>query len=109
VDGSKQIKGVNFWETYAPVAPWISIRMILCLAALSKWPVKTFDFVQAFPQAPSETELYIEVPKGCYIDEDNSTWAMRANNNIYGLKQAGRVWSTYLTRKLIDELRFEQS
>jgi hypothetical protein len=31
VDGSKQIKGVNFRETYAPVAQWISIRLILCM------------------------------------------------------------------------------
>jgi Reverse transcriptase (RNA-dependent DNA polymerase) len=57
--GSKQVKGVNFWETYAPVAQWISIRLVLCMASLNKWKVKTFDFVQAFPQAPSEAELYI--------------------------------------------------
>jgi Reverse transcriptase (RNA-dependent DNA polymerase) len=43
VDGSKQIKGINFWETYAPVAQWISIRLILCMAAVNHWPVKTFD------------------------------------------------------------------
>jgi Reverse transcriptase (RNA-dependent DNA polymerase) len=64
VDGSKQIKGINFWETYAPVAQWISIRLILCMAAVNQWPVKTFDFVQAFPQAPSESELYIDVSRG---------------------------------------------
>jgi Reverse transcriptase (RNA-dependent DNA polymerase) len=49
VDGSKQIKGVNFWETYAPVAQWISICLILCMVSLNKWQIKTFDFVQAFP------------------------------------------------------------
>jgi Reverse transcriptase (RNA-dependent DNA polymerase) len=69
VDGSKQIKGVNFLETYAPVAQWISIRLILCMASLNKWKVKTFDFVQAFPQAPSEAKLYIDVPKGVIFRE----------------------------------------
>jgi Reverse transcriptase (RNA-dependent DNA polymerase) len=54
VDGSKQIKGINFWETYAPVAQWISIWLILCMASLNDWKIKTFDFVQAFPQAPSK-------------------------------------------------------
>jgi Reverse transcriptase (RNA-dependent DNA polymerase) len=45
VDGSKQIKGVNFWETYAPVAQWISIRLILSMAVMKNWKVKTFDFL----------------------------------------------------------------
>jgi Reverse transcriptase (RNA-dependent DNA polymerase) len=89
VDGSKQIRGVNYWETYAPVAQWVSIRLVLCLVALNKWKVKSFDFVQAFPQAPSEPELYIDVPKGCLIGDDISKWAMRVVNNIYGQKQAG--------------------
>jgi Reverse transcriptase (RNA-dependent DNA polymerase) len=82
VDGSKQIKGVNFWETYATVAQWVSIRLVLCMVAVNKWPIKTFDFVQAFPQAPSEAELYIDVPRGCTIDDDNGKWAMKVVNNI---------------------------
>jgi Reverse transcriptase (RNA-dependent DNA polymerase) len=36
VDGSKQIKGENFWETYAPVAQWISIHLILSMAVMKK-------------------------------------------------------------------------
>jgi Reverse transcriptase (RNA-dependent DNA polymerase) len=109
VDGSKQIKGVNFWETYAPVAQWISIRLILCMAALNSWKIKTFDFVQAFPQAPSEADLYIDVPKGCSIEGENSKWALRVVNNIYGQKQAGRVWYRYLVDKLKQELHFTQN
>jgi hypothetical protein len=109
VDGSKQIHGTNYWETYAPVAQWISIRTILCMAAINSWKVKTFDFVQAFPQAPSEAELYIDVPKGCTISDNKDEWAMKVINNIYGQKQAGRVWYKYLTNKLINELHFQQS
>jgi Reverse transcriptase (RNA-dependent DNA polymerase) len=109
VDSSKQVKGVNFWETYAPAAQWVSIRLFLCFAAVNKWPVKTFDFVHAFPQAPSEAELYIDIPRGCTIDGDNSKWAMKVVNNIYGQKQAGRVWYRYLVDKLNNELHFQQS
>lgn len=109
VDGSKQIKGVNFWETYAPVAQWISIRLILCMSSICKWKMKTFDFVQAFPQAPSEAELYVDVPRGCTIDGDNSKWCLKVLNNIYGQKQAGRVWYRFMTEKLINQLGYTQS
>jgi Reverse transcriptase (RNA-dependent DNA polymerase) len=71
IDGSKQEYGINFWETYAPVAMWISIRFILCEATINGWKFKTFHFIQAFPQAPSEVELYIDIPKGCKIERDN--------------------------------------
>jgi Reverse transcriptase (RNA-dependent DNA polymerase) len=77
VDGSKQVYGTNYLETYAPVAQWISIRTILCLSAINIWEVKTFDFLQAFPQAPSEAELYIDVPKGCTIEGGRDEWALK--------------------------------
>jgi Reverse transcriptase (RNA-dependent DNA polymerase) len=37
VDGSKQVHGTNYWETYAPVAQWMSIRSILCLSSINGW------------------------------------------------------------------------
>jgi Reverse transcriptase (RNA-dependent DNA polymerase) len=49
VDGSNQIYGINYWETSAPVAGWISIQLTLCLASIGGWITKTFDLVQAFP------------------------------------------------------------
>jgi hypothetical protein len=100
---------MNYWETYAPVAQWISIRTILFMSAINGWQTKTFDFVQAFPQAPSEAELYIYIPKGCLIEGNQDDWAMKVINNIYGQKQAGRVWYKYLTNKLIKYLQFRQS
>jgi Reverse transcriptase (RNA-dependent DNA polymerase) len=109
VNGSKQVYGTNYWETYAPVAQWISIRLVLCLASLNSWTTKTFDFVQAFPQAPSETKLYIDVPKGCHVEGNRDDWALKVVNNIYGQKQAGRFLYKYLTNKLINELHFQQS
>jgi Reverse transcriptase (RNA-dependent DNA polymerase) len=76
---------------------------------VNAWTVKTFDFVQAFPQAPREAELYIDVPKGFSIDGNREERALKVVNNIYGQKQAGRVWYKYLTNKLINELQFSQS
>jgi hypothetical protein len=109
VDGSKQVYGENYWETYAPVASWASIRLIMCMAARHGWKTKQLDFVQAYPQAPVETDIYIDIPKGCTVDGDKDRWALKLMNNIYGQKQAGRVWNTYLIEGLTTKLGFKQS
>jgi hypothetical protein len=109
IDGGKQEKGVNYWETYAPVALWSSIRLIITMAAKKGWATKQLDFVQAYPQAPVETELYMEVPKGFSIGEDKQQYVLKLVNNIYGQKQAGRVWHKFLIKGLTEKLGFTQS
>jgi hypothetical protein len=109
IDGSKQQKGINYWETYAPVATWTSIRLILCLAAMNGWDTMTLDFVQAYPQAPAEVELYVSIPRGCIVDGDEQNWCLKVLNNIYGQKQAGRVWNDFLIEGLTKKLNFTQS
>lgn len=109
VDGSKQVLGLDYDQTYAPVASWASVRLILFLAMTQKWKTKSLDFVQAFPQAPVEQDLYIDVPKGCKVADDNpKNWALKVCMNIYGQKQAGRVWNVYLIEVLC-KLGFTQS
>jgi len=68
VDGSKQTKGVNYWETYSPVATWGSIRFILILTLIHKWKTRQIDYVQAYPQADVPIkDLYVKVPKGVEV------------------------------------------
>jgi Reverse transcriptase (RNA-dependent DNA polymerase) len=107
VHGGKQIKGVNYWETYAPVATWASIRLIMTMAALNKWKTKQLDFVLAFPQAPVETDIYMEIPSGFKINS-NQNKVLKLVNNLYGQKQAGRVWNTFLNDGL-KKIGFTQS
>jgi Reverse transcriptase (RNA-dependent DNA polymerase) len=109
VDGSKQQKGIDFDETFSPVASWATIRLILVLAVINKWFVHQLDFVQAFPQAPVEQDLYIEIPKGCHVEGDADHYALQVLRNIYGQRQAGKVWFDYLTDGLISKLGFKQS
>ena len=110
VDGSRMKKGIHYDQTYAPVASWNSIRILLTLAAAKGWHTKQIDYVLAFPQAPVEKEIYMQVPKGFQIgNEDTSKYALRLNRNVYGQKQAGRVWNKFLEEKLIKEVGFKQS
>ena len=109
LDGGKQTKGLNYWETYAPVATWSSIRLILNMAARLGWQTRQLDFVQAYPQAPIETDLYMEIPKGFLVNGDRTTYVLKLVKNIYGQKQAGRVWNKFLLEGLTKKLGFTQS
>lgn len=110
VDGSRMKHGVDYDDTYAPVAKWSTIRLILSLAAIHNWHTRQLDYVLAFPQAPVERELYMEIPKGFEIEQGKSEdYLLKIQRNIYGQKQAGRVWNQYLVNKLTTELGFKQS
>jgi hypothetical protein len=60
--GCKQVYGMNYFETYAPVVTWFAIRLIIIMAILFALSLRQIDFVQAYPQAPIETDMYMEYP-----------------------------------------------
>lgn len=109
IDGSKMREGVHYDQTYSPVASWNSIRMLLALAARHNWHTQQIDFVLAFTQAPIERELYLKIPRGFEVEGVNpDDYVLKAHKNIYGQKQAGRVWNKYLHERLL-KIGFKQS
>ena len=100
VHGGKQEYGVNYWETYSPVVNWSSIHLFLILAIINKWATRQIDFVQAFPQAPIQCDMYMEIPMGFEVDGDRKQHVLRLKQNLYGQKQAGQVWNEYLKEGL---------
>ena len=110
IDGSRMRHGVDYSETYAPVTSWRSIRILLTLVAKHRWHSKQLDYVLAFPQAPVEREIYMEIPKGIEVEGSNTKdYVLQIHRNIYGQKQAGRVWNHYLAEKLTKVVGFKQS
>jgi hypothetical protein len=108
IDGSKQKKGINYWESYAPVASWSTIRLILTLAYIEGWSTKQIDYVMAYTQADAETDLYMKIPKGFRVPDATEEYVLKIKKNIYGQKQAGRVWYKHLVSKL-KSIGFKQS
>ena len=101
VHGGQQQYGVNYFETYSPVVNWFSVRLFLILSLLNNWHTKQVDFVLAYPQAPIECDLYMKMPKGIVVPGyDNEKHCLKLIKNIYGQKQAGRVWNQYLCEGL---------
>ena len=110
INGSRMLKGVHYDETYAPVASWNSIRILLILVAAFGWHTQQIDYVLAFPQAPVEKEIYMKIPKGFELNYGSpNEYVLKLKRNIYGQKQAGRVWNKYLEKKLIEEVGFTKS
>ncbi len=76
---------------------------------LFNWALCQVDFVMAYPQAPIEMDMYMELPTGIHTKHGNSKdHILKLLANIYGQKQAGRMWNSYLVTKL-QEINFKQS
>ena len=100
VRGDKQIKGVDYNETYAPVVLWTTVRMMLVMAATQGLRTTQIDFTNAFVQADIKEDVYIELPAG-FDSPIDGDYILKLNKNLYGLCQAPKSWFD----KLAGELR----
>jgi hypothetical protein len=90
-----------FCETYAPIVTWFAIRLMIIFEIIFCWALQQVYFVMAYPQAPIEMNIYMELPQGIQTKHGNSKdHVLKLEKNIYGQKQAGRVWNSFLVDKL---------
>jgi hypothetical protein len=71
IHGGKQEYGVN--DTYVPVVTWFAIWLLLVFGLLFGWSLRQVNFVMAYPQAPIEMDMYMELPTGIIVKSGNST------------------------------------
>lgn len=113
VDGSQQLQGRDFWETYAPVVSWLTVRLLLLLTSVLNLQSRQVDYTQAFPQAFLDDPVFMRMPQGWHADTSGNlvphsdpsyqdkTHYIRLRRNLYGCRQAARNWFAYLTKDLI--------
>ena len=106
--GGKQVLGEDFYETYAPVVGWITVRFLMIIASIMKWKTRQIDFVLAYPQADIEQPMYMELPSGVIPTDPSKDYVLKLNKNLYGQKQAGRIWAEHLKDGL-EKIGFERS
>ena len=101
--GFTQVHGVDYYDTWAPVAKLASICLLLAIAAQNKWPINMFDFHSAFlnGQLDSDEEVFMEQPQG-HEESDQKWYVCKLFKSLYGLKQAGRKWYDALCKALAD-------
>jgi hypothetical protein len=101
--GGMQQWGVDYWETYAPVVNWVSVRLLLAVATIHDLPTGSIDFVLAFPQADLDVPVYMEVPIGMDFDGcHRREMVLKLNKSLYGLCQSSSNWFKMLSKGLDD-------
>lgn len=91
VKGYSQQYGVDYNETFAPVARLDTIRVLIALATRKKWKIHQLDVKSAFLNKYLEEEIYMDQPQGFEI-EGQEDKVLKLKKALYGLKQAPRTW-----------------
>lgn len=99
VRGFTQRYGIDYEETFSPVARMESIRILLALAAARGMKLSQFDVKTAFLNGDLEEEIYMKQPEGF---EDGSNRVCKLKRSLYGLKQSPRCWNQKFTQFLIE-------
>jgi hypothetical protein len=96
--GFSQVEGIDYNETFAPVAKMNSICLVLALAASHKWEVHQMDVKSSFLHGDLKEKIYMEQPPG-YVQNDSSL-VFRLKKSLYGLKKLPELgmpkWTTFL-------------
>ena len=87
--GFTQEYGIDYEETFAPVALISSVRALLAVAAASKWDLFQIDVKNAFLNGDLSEEVYMQPPLSLFVELNKVCHLRRA---LYGLKQAPRAW-----------------
>ena len=64
--------GVNYYDTHAPVVTWFPIRLRIVFGILFNRAMRQINFVMAYPQAPIEMDMFMELPQGIEAKHGNS-------------------------------------
>ncbi|GJW75284.1 retrovirus-related pol polyprotein from transposon TNT 1-94 [Tanacetum coccineum] len=100
--GYRQEEGINFEESFAPVARLEAIRIFLAFAAHMNMVVYQMDVKTAFLNGNLREEVYVSQPDG-FVDKDNPNHVYKLKKALYGLKQAPRAWYDMLSSFLISQ------
>nr|GEU89468.1 hypothetical protein [Tanacetum cinerariifolium] len=100
--GYRQEEGIDFEESFAPVARLEAIRIFLAYAAHKNMVVYQMDVKTTFLNGNLREEVYVSQPDW-FVDQDNPNHVYKLKKALYGLKQALRVWYDILSSFLISQ------
>ena len=106
--GHKQIKGVNYTETFSAAAKMPTVHVVLTNAAHQDWEIEHVDVKSAYLNTPLNKVIYIKSPRGV-LKLGQEGKVLRLLKGLYGLKQAGRGWYMEMAGVFMNKLGFKRS
>jgi hypothetical protein len=106
--GFLQVQGINFFDTYVPVAKMATIRMVLALAARYDHKIHQVDVKNAFLNGKFEDNetIHMKLPLGVEITKEDGK-VLKLSKPLYGLCQSACHWYSHLWRVLGEGLRMK--
>ncbi|GKC69865.1 retrovirus-related pol polyprotein from transposon TNT 1-94 [Tanacetum coccineum] len=98
----KNEEGIDFEESFTPVACLEAVRIFVAYAAHKSFPIYQMDVKTAFLNGPLKEEVYVVQPDG-FIDPNHPEKVYRIRKALYGLKQAPRAWYDELSNFLMSK------
>jgi hypothetical protein len=98
--GYAQTYGIDYEETYNPIAKMTTVRVIIAMATTKGWSLHQMDVNNVFLHGDLQKEVYMEQPP-CYVDQTHPNLVCRLKKALYGLKQAPRVWSNKIGQYIV--------
>nr|GEW52071.1 retrovirus-related Pol polyprotein from transposon TNT 1-94 [Tanacetum cinerariifolium] len=95
--GYAQEKGIDFEESFAPVARLETVWIFVAYVAYKYFPIYQMDMKTAFLNGPLKEEVYFAQPEG-FVDPDHPEKVYRLRKALYGLKQAPKAWYDELSK-----------
>nr|GEW76786.1 retrovirus-related Pol polyprotein from transposon TNT 1-94 [Tanacetum cinerariifolium] len=96
-----QEEGIDFEESFAPVARIEAIRIFIANAISKNMTINQMDVKTAFLNGELKEEVYVSQPEG-FVDPDHLTYVYYLKKALYRLKQAPQAWYDTLSRFLLD-------
>jgi hypothetical protein len=100
--GYAQIEGLDFDDTYSPVMRKRCLRILIALAVENDWEIHQVDIVSAYLNSPIDVPVYMEQPPYFDKEYDPKSFVCKLSKSLYGLKQSGRNWNSYLHQCLLE-------